>query len=59
VKAVKTIQISDPVHERLVKASQDFGFPISFIANKLLDEAMDNLIPTEEFRLTRPRSDIH
>jgi hypothetical protein len=48
-----TLHVRPDVATRLQAAAQDRGLSITWMANKLLAEGLDELRPADEFRLTR------
>lgn len=47
-------RLSAELRQRLADAAESYGLPVNYLAAKLLAEALDNLVPPEEFRFTRP-----
>lgn len=48
------LRVSPETAARLTAAADDYGVAVNWIAGKLLDDGLDNLVPAAEFRLTRP-----
>lgn len=42
------------LHQRLTAAADERGVSMNWLVGKLLDEALDRLLPVGEFSLTRP-----
>ena len=38
-------------------AAAELGLPMNYLVNKAVEELLDNLLPADEIRLTRPRRD--
>jgi hypothetical protein len=53
-KPEKHLGLSPELWDRLTEAAKGFGFPTKVLGNRLLEEALDNLVSPSEFRLTRP-----
>ncbi len=53
---IKTmLRLDAELHKRLSDAADSYGLPVNYLAARLLTEALDNLVPANEFRFTRPR----
>lgn len=49
-----TLRLPGDLYDRLYASAAGYGLSVTSFTNKLLDEALADLIPPEEFRLTRP-----
>lgn len=47
-------RLSPELRQWLADAAESYGLPVNFLVAKLLSEALDNLVPADQFRFTRP-----
>lgn len=47
------IRVANATHDRLVIAATERGVSVQWLVNRLLDEALDNLVPADELTLVR------
>lgn len=50
-----TITITQEMRNRLDTEAEARGVKAGWLARKLLEEALEDLVPAEQLRLTRPR----
>jgi len=48
------LRLRPDLRERLVREAEARGVQPGWLANKLIEESLDRLLPPEQFRLTRP-----
>jgi predicted HicB family RNase H-like nuclease len=47
------IRFPEDLHERLKQAAEERDLSINFLVVKAVEELLNNLVPVDEFRLTR------
>lgn len=52
-RTTTAIRFPDEIHERLKQAADERDLSINFLVVKAVEEFLDNLLPADEFRLTR------
>lgn len=55
-RSATAIRFPAELHTRLRKASDSHGLPVNYLVVKAVEEFLDNLLPPEQLRLTRPRT---
>lgn len=55
-RTTTAIRFPDDLHERLRAAAEERDLSINFLVVKAVEEFVENLIPVEDLRLTRPRN---
>lgn len=50
-----SVRIRPDLHAELVKRAEAFGVSMSWLTNKALEEALQNMVDPTDFRLTRRR----
>ena len=52
-----SVRLTPELHTRLIEAADERMLSANFLAIKAIEEFLENLIPVEELRLTRPRAE--
>lgn len=53
-RTTTAIRFPEEVHEQLKAAADERGLSINFMVVKAVEEMLENLLPADELRLTRP-----
>lgn len=56
-RSATAIRFPADLHTRLQQASADHGLPINYLVTHAVREFLDHLLPPDQLRLTRPRTE--
>lgn len=56
-RSATAIRFPTDLHDQLRAASETHGLPVNYLVVKAVEEFLENLLPPQELRLTRPRVD--